>query len=166
MGGHAMGHGSFQPGFRPGVNRSPRIIVRVGGFGVGGWRWPGGGAAYYSPDNSYVYDDGYPPTDVADEVDDGTLVYPAVVGNADGQAGGVARVTVHVPADATVWFNGARMLAGGETRTFATPPLKPDQDYHYAVKVRWTEAGRPVTRAQNLDIRAGKTYTLDFTGGR
>jgi uncharacterized protein (TIGR03000 family) len=168
-GGHAVGPargvgpGGFHPGFDRGFDRDRRVFVGVGGWGGwgGGWGYGPYGYGYgygYGPGVSYVYDEqpGYVGADQAVAPD----------GYADDQAepANVARVTVRLPGpDATVWFNGARMLATGATRSFVTPPLDPGQDYHYAVKVRWMEDGQAQEQTRTLDVRAGESFMLNFT---
>jgi uncharacterized protein (TIGR03000 family) len=155
--------------------------------GWGGWGWggPGWGWGYapgyayyrtpsyyydtapydYSPDNSYYYDE-YPAEGYVGDQQGTEPSYSTeeAGGYDEAQGDNSGHVTVRLPSpDATLWFNGARMVAGGTNRTFTTPPLQPGQDYYYKVRVRFLRDGQPVTRTRTLDVRAGQHYTLDFT---
>jgi len=151
-------------------NQGRRVIVinaGWGGWGWGGWGWGAGSSFASGYGNSYVYDD----------VEDGDFVPeyqydggPGYGPEADDLGADAARaavttlVKVRLPAaDATVWFNGARMLARGAVRTFTTPPLEPGKDYNYKVKVRWLENGQPVEQNRILGVRAGESFSLNFT---
>jgi len=75
-----------------------------------------------------------------------------------------AEVEVILPdAKALVWFNGKRMSATGEVRTFATPPLEPGRDFSYDVTAAWHEGARLVTDRRTVAVSAGGTTLLDFT---
>jgi uncharacterized protein (TIGR03000 family) len=58
-------------------------------------------------------------------------------GTAAGQA--TAVVTVLVPADAEVFFDGERMTETGTERRFVTPPLTVGENYSYQVRARWQQ---------------------------
>jgi uncharacterized protein (TIGR03000 family) len=164
--------------------RGTRVVVGVGGWGGApgwGWGWRGGWGGGGGYGSSYVYDDYdpysssgpsdyyrmYPPTDVYG-VPLAEGPYGAGEGDqGNGRADNVAKVTVQMPGpNATIWFNGARMLARGSTLTYTTPPLDPGQYYHYKVKVRWMENGKPQELTRNLDVRAKTPVTLDFSRGQ
>jgi uncharacterized protein (TIGR03000 family) len=74
-----------------------------------------------------------------------------------------AQVTVVVPANAEVWFNGVRMHTTGGVREFDTPPLTPGQDYSYQVHARWTEGGRVIDRTRKVRVRANLQLKVDLT---
>jgi uncharacterized protein (TIGR03000 family) len=111
-----------------------------------GWDQPYGwhaGGFYAAPGS---YQSFYPP-DLADE--------PAL--------GSTARVTVYVPdPNAELWFNGTRMEEQGTTRSFTTPPLSADQDYHYSVRARWMDNGRPIDMTRTVPVMAGQQARVDF----
>jgi uncharacterized protein (TIGR03000 family) len=73
-----------------------------------------------------------------------------------------AVIDLRVPADAQVWFDGDATNQRGPNRVFTSPPLDPGKAYHYDVKARWTENGRPVERTRRVDVRAGQHTTVDF----
>ncbi len=73
------------------------------------------------------------------------------------------RVEVRVPADAEVWFEGSKTSQTGGVRHFVSPALTPGRRHTYTIRARWTENGREVDRTRQLDVWAGRGYTLDFT---
>lgn len=73
-----------------------------------------------------------------------------------------AVIDLRVPADAQVWFDGDSTNQRGTNRVFTSPPLDPGKAYHYDVKARWTENGRPVEKTRRVDVRAGQHTTVDF----
>jgi uncharacterized protein (TIGR03000 family) len=74
-----------------------------------------------------------------------------------------ARVTVVVPEDAELWFNGTKTNQTGKRREFATAPLTPGKDFRYRIKARWIEDGKPVELTQTIKVRANSSQTVDFT---
>ena len=72
-----------------------------------------------------------------------------------------ARVTVRVPSDATVWFDGVQMSTTGPVRQYQTPPLAPGQ-YSYEVRARWSENGREVNQTQQVAVSPRATVEVDF----
>ena len=76
---------------------------------------------------------------------------------------GVARITVIVPADAEVFFDGNPTKQTGTQRVFDSPPLKPGSRYTYSVRARWTADGRPVDQTRSVPVRAGAQIRVDFT---
>jgi uncharacterized protein (TIGR03000 family) len=80
-----------------------------------------------------------------------------------GSSSGSAEMTLKVPRDAEIWFNGAKMPAQENiTRSFVTPPLDAGWDYSYDVRVRWTENNRPVDLTRKVLVRAGDRMTLNL----
>jgi uncharacterized protein (TIGR03000 family) len=73
-----------------------------------------------------------------------------------------ARVTVHVPGDAEVWFDSYRTTSLGSVRRFSTPPLVRGREYTYEIKVRWQENGRDVTQKQEVPVKAGADLQVTF----
>jgi uncharacterized protein (TIGR03000 family) len=70
-------------------------------------------------------------------------------------------IDVRVPADAAIWFDGARTKQGGTFRRFVSPPLPVGRSYTYEVRVRWTEE-TPVTQTRRVTVRAGEWVSLTF----
>ncbi len=77
----------------------------------------------------------------------------------------VAYLTVKVPADAEVWLEGARTKQSGPTRLFVSPPLRPGNQYAYAVRARWQEEGREVEQTQEVAVQPGDRLTVTFPTG-
>jgi uncharacterized protein (TIGR03000 family) len=73
-----------------------------------------------------------------------------------------ATVILSVPADAEVWFDGAATSQEGTERTFRTPPLAKGGHYHYTLRARWTEDGKPVDESRTVSVRAGEQVRLRF----
>jgi uncharacterized protein (TIGR03000 family) len=65
----------------------------------------------------------------------------------------VARVTLEVPADAEVTWQGEATDQTGSRRVFVTPPLRGAGTYD--VKVRWTRDGKTVERALSIPVQPG-----------
>jgi uncharacterized protein (TIGR03000 family) len=73
-----------------------------------------------------------------------------------------AHITVTVPPDAKVWFDGALTTSTGSRREFQSPELKPGQKYHYNVKAQWNENGHQMTKTRKVEVMAGATARVDF----
>jgi uncharacterized protein (TIGR03000 family) len=71
-------------------------------------------------------------------------------------------VRVHVPAEAEIWFGGAKTQQTGTAREFISPVLEPGQEYTYEVRARWMQDGQEVVRTRDLRVRAGNQYHVDF----
>ncbi len=74
-----------------------------------------------------------------------------------------AVVNVYAAPDAQLWFDGVAMSQKGPLRTFATPDLRPGENYHYNVRVRWMDNGSPVERTRTVNVAAGQTVNVDLT---
>lgn len=74
-----------------------------------------------------------------------------------------ARVQVHVPANAVVWFEGAQTQATGTVRDFQSPNLTPGDRYVYTIRARWSQDGREVTQSQRVDVAAGSQIQVKFS---
>jgi uncharacterized protein (TIGR03000 family) len=73
-----------------------------------------------------------------------------------------ARVTVRLPAEAGLWFNGTRLAGSGSARTYLSPPLEPGYKYSYEIKASWPEDGREVERVKTVKVRPGGSVVVDF----
>ena len=71
-------------------------------------------------------------------------------------------VTVDVPPDADVWFNGAPTAQKGTVRRYISPALAPGMNYTYFVRARWLEDGVAVDQTRRVTVRAGDQLTVDF----
>jgi uncharacterized protein (TIGR03000 family) len=74
------------------------------------------------------------------------------------------QITIRVPAEAKIWFDGEQTGQTGTTRVFVSPPLELGRDYHYEVRARWQDGEGTVERTRRLSFRAGETIGLDFSG--
>jgi uncharacterized protein (TIGR03000 family) len=86
-----------------------------------------------------------------------TATEPAATGD------GSAKITVVVPADAEVYFDGNDTTQTGTERAFVTPPLEQGATYSYSIRALWTEEGSPIEKTGKVPIRAGSQLRVDFT---
>ena len=75
------------------------------------------------------------------------------------------KVTISLPADAKLLFNGALATGTGESRTFATPALSVGQDYGYDLTAEVIRDGRVLTVTERVIVRAGETAKVTLTPG-
>ncbi|MDB5309965.1 MAG: hypothetical protein JWO38_4167 [Gemmataceae bacterium] len=76
-------------------------------------------------------------------------------------------VTVTLPAEARLLFNGTAAGGTGGVRTFATPPLLVDQEYAYELTAEVTLGGVTQKVTERVIIRAGQeTKVLLAPGGK
>jgi uncharacterized protein (TIGR03000 family) len=69
---------------------------------------------------------------------------------------------IMAPADAEVWFDGAKTAQTGSYRKFVSPPLRPGHHYSYDVRIRWKDEGREVDRTRHVSCYAGDHINLNF----
>src|SRR4029077_17355801 len=100
-----------------------------------------GGEAPYDADDT---------TSAAPPAGTSQAFYPPATGTAQSDAG--AHVTVKVPADARVWFDGTGTTSPGPVRESHSPPVPPGRRYHYEVRARWNENGHEVTQTQRVEV--------------
>ena len=159
----APGYGTpYAPGYGlaygyPGALTAPYGYAGYPGYGLiapAGWAArPAPSVAAYSPTShrwSWATGAG----------ESGSVRLPPSGGGADADA--TATVQVEVPANAALWFDGVPTQQAGARRTFHTPPLERGQRYHYDVKARWEQGGKPVERTKRVDVAAGARVTVDF----
>jgi uncharacterized protein (TIGR03000 family) len=77
-----------------------------------------------------------------------------------------ALITIIVPRDAEVFFDGTPTAQKGADRLFSTPLLKPGWNYSYAVLARWQDGGKVVERTRNVVVSAGAGVWVDFLSRR
>lgn len=73
-----------------------------------------------------------------------------------------ARVSVVMPPGGRLTVNDVELLAS-DVRTFDTPRLEREKAYYYTMRVDYVEHGVPLNETRVVEVRAGKTYTVDFT---
>ncbi len=72
-----------------------------------------------------------------------------------------ARVTVIVPANAELFFDGVATTKTGTERSFKTPPLKRGGNFAYSIRARWTQPnGFPVEQTRKVLVKAGRRFGL------
>jgi uncharacterized protein (TIGR03000 family) len=148
---------------------------RYGGYGYYPY-WGYGYYPYYGSYDSYYpyYDYDYPTYsgsystygDVA--ADDGystpapasgyQALYPST---ATVKPDNAATISVKVPADAQVTFNGTPTTSTGTFRQFESPPLAAGK-YAYDVQARWHENGKEVIQTRQIIVAPGAHVEVDF----
>ncbi len=73
-----------------------------------------------------------------------------------------AHVTVHVPAEARVWFDGTATTSTGPIRKFQSLPLTQGDRYSYEIKASWKENGREVTETREVVVISGAHVEVKF----
>jgi uncharacterized protein (TIGR03000 family) len=73
-----------------------------------------------------------------------------------------AQVTILLPADAKLSFSGIVATGTGAIRTFATPPLEPNQEYGYEMTVEVIKDGRTLKTTKVVIVRAGESLQVKF----
>lgn len=64
-------------------------------------------------------------------------------------------VSIALPADARLIFNGVAAQGTGEKRTYLTPVLNPGQDYEYVLTAEVVRDGQTLTATERVIVRAG-----------
>jgi uncharacterized protein (TIGR03000 family) len=195
-GGGGHGGGGFHGGgggFRNGGFRGEGFRGdRFGGWGwggawpywYGGWGYPGyaysdydwgypnygynnwypdyygsGYTGYYSGYGQTYDGYSYAPAYASDY---GTAGYSSA-GNEDVNA---AYISVQVPPNAQVMFEGEKTSQTGSVRRYISPPLTQGREYTYDIQARWNENGREVNLTRHVTVRPGQQVSVDFlTGG-
>ncbi|HJZ59270.1 MAG TPA: TIGR03000 domain-containing protein [Gemmataceae bacterium] len=116
------------------------------------------GSRYYPPDSSNNSDaTNDPPATSPVSTDLGTA-NPLVQTGTDNSA----RITVRLPDNANLWFDGTQMTTTGSVRQFVSPPLTSGQRYTYEVRARWTDSDRIVEQKQTVVVTAGAKVEVNF----
>ena len=74
-----------------------------------------------------------------------------------------AKITVKLPAGATLFVDGKKNDRTELVREFNTPPLSPGQDYAYIMKAEMVRGGQPESQTMKVTFRAGEITFADFT---
>jgi uncharacterized protein (TIGR03000 family) len=72
-------------------------------------------------------------------------------------------LSVRVPANAELLFDGAKTTQRGNLRQFISPPINPDGLYVYEITAKWMEGGTERTQSRKVDVRAGQRLMVDLT---
>ena len=161
--------GGYSGGYRSGYYGGGYRSGYYGGYGgLYGPGYFGGVGVYVAP--SYA---GYYSPSLATPDYDFPSQPPVVTGNPNpGDAGppqeppppdGTAGVTVVVPPDADVWFNGDPTQQKGEQREFITPVLPVGRAYQYEVRARWKVNGQAVDQSRTIIVHSNQRTVVDFT---
>ena len=115
----------------------------------------GVGAAAYETQNYPILSPNY------------TSSYPvspplSVVAAMTDKSAGAARVEVHVPDDAQLWFDGQKTTQTGTERFFTSPGLEAGETYVYDVRAVWTQDGKAVDQMKKVTVHAGDRVVVDF----
>jgi uncharacterized protein (TIGR03000 family) len=74
-----------------------------------------------------------------------------------------AHITLRVPADAEVFFDGKKTKLTGIIRRYNTPPLTPGKKSSYEVLVRWSRDGKQFEQKRNIEVEARDWLRFDLT---
>jgi uncharacterized protein (TIGR03000 family) len=132
----------------------------------GNWGYPYSSYGYYQPNYTWYqpytygyYDQpdyanyyGYNPTDQGY-----TSFYSGPTEDQN-----AARISVVVPPNAQVFFDGEKTTQRGQFRRFVSPALDPGQTFTYDIKAVWDENGKKVERERKVHVRAGQQSSVDF----
>jgi uncharacterized protein (TIGR03000 family) len=144
-------------------------LLGYGGYGYGDYGYGDygyGGYGSYAPDySSYGYS--YPYTSPTDGVSPAGYAAPADLSAGVPQQPPVdnaIHLKLIVPADAEVFFDGAKTSQTGTVREYVSPAMPPGQTYTYHITVRYRGAnGKLVEDPRDIRVRANDWFTVDFT---
>ena len=75
-----------------------------------------------------------------------------------------ARITVRIPAGATLYVDGKPTDGTNLVRQFTSPKLPSGQEFAYLMKAEMVRDGRPDSSTQKVTFRAGEIVSVDFSG--
>jgi len=81
------------------------------------------------------------------------------------KAPAAGKVTVNLPADAKLLFNGTLAEGTGAVRTFTTPELQPGADYGYELTAEVVRDGKAERVSGRVVVRAGLTTSITLNPG-
>jgi uncharacterized protein (TIGR03000 family) len=86
------------------------------------------------------------------------------VAQSGGQPGqqATAQITVIVPANAEVSFDGQATTQTGVQRLYFTPPLTPGDKYYYTIRARWPDGGKIVEQTRTVEVSSDARVRVDF----
>jgi uncharacterized protein (TIGR03000 family) len=75
-----------------------------------------------------------------------------------------ATISVTLPADAKLTFDGSATTSTSESRRFVSPELTPGWNYHYTLRAEITRDGQKLVEEQVITVRAGQhtRVTMEF----
>lgn len=80
-----------------------------------------------------------------------------------GSDGTGGTLSVSLPTDAKLLFNGVAANGSGAVRTFQTPPLTAGQSYQYTLTAEVVRDGRTERATGTVIVRAGETASVTLT---
>jgi len=75
---------------------------------------------------------------------------------------GPAQITVRLPNNADLWFDGVKMTETGPVRVFSTPSLSVDRKYAYTIRIRWIEGDTTIDQTRKVMFSAGDKLDVSF----
>lgn len=90
------------------------------------------------------------------------LLLPCAGARAEVRDASPARITVHLPAEASLFIDDVLCTLTSETRAIDTPALEPGHDYQYTLRVEAARNGRAVSKSKLIFFRAGDMVRVDF----
>jgi uncharacterized protein (TIGR03000 family) len=133
-------------------NRFNQFVNTGFGWGFGGFGYPGDYGfwpGWYGSGYPYGYGAGYGGGGGA--------------GAADG--GGPVAVTVRVPADAEVWFDGKKDSQKGLVRRFRAQSPEAGGPRSHDIRARWKARGKTEERTRKVEVAGGDQVSVLFLGG-
>ncbi len=76
-----------------------------------------------------------------------------------------AKITVKLPANATLFVDAKKNSRTEPVREFTTPALKKGELYTYTLRAEWSRNGQPESEERKVEFMAGELHTVDFTLG-
>lgn len=73
-----------------------------------------------------------------------------------------ARLTVFVPEDAEIFFDGEATMQRGRVRHYDTPALEVGKTYAYEVRARWQKDGKTIERSRKVSMTGGDDIEVNF----
>ena len=74
-----------------------------------------------------------------------------------------AKITVKLPAGATLFVDSKKNDRTDTVREFTTPVLKKGELYAYKLRLDWSRNGQPESEERKVEFMAGEMHTVDFT---
>lgn len=130
------------------------------------WPLSGGYAGYanHGPAGYYYYPGLSGPPVVAVPVGRPPMLPPPKKDDGKPKEGGKGgTLSVTLPADAKLLFNGVAASGSGGVRTFQTPPLEVGQNYQYTLTAEVTRDGRTERAIGTVIVRAGETARISLS---
>jgi uncharacterized protein (TIGR03000 family) len=163
LGGYGLGYGLLGYGLGYGLG-GYGLGYGLGGYGYGGYggySYPSDyGSTYVNPPSYADYSSYYSPADTTGHV------APADYNVAPAAQDNEAHITLNVPPDAEVWFDGDKTSQTGPARAFVSPPLTPGQTYTYHVRARWVQNGKPEDQTRELHVQANQQTIENFSSSQ